>query len=186
MNREKPKPYSVHRHHIIPKYMGGGDSDGNLVTLTVEEHAEAHKALWEEHGNWQDRLAWMSLSRQMTQDEVRLEARRHAVGDFHRGRKRSAETKKRLSEALKGNTNSRGTKIKKPRTDAYRKAQSEAQTGRVHPPRKKIACHKCGKVVAPNAIARWHGDKCGNHNFSHTAESRKKISESKTGKKRAK
>jgi len=32
-----------HIHHIIPKHMGGTDEESNLVELTVEEHAEAHK-----------------------------------------------------------------------------------------------------------------------------------------------
>ena len=51
-----------HNHHIIPKHMGGTDEPSNLIRLTIEEHAEAHRKLYEEHGRWQDRLAWKSLS----------------------------------------------------------------------------------------------------------------------------
>jgi hypothetical protein len=32
-----------HKHHIIPKHMGGTDDSDNLVELTIEEHAEAHR-----------------------------------------------------------------------------------------------------------------------------------------------
>ena len=52
-----------HKHHIIPKHMGGTDDPSNLVELTVEEHAEAHRKLFEEHGRWQDELAWKGLAK---------------------------------------------------------------------------------------------------------------------------
>ena len=38
-----------HKHHIIPKHMGGTDDPSNLIELTVEEHAEAHKILFEKY-----------------------------------------------------------------------------------------------------------------------------------------
>lgn len=50
-----------HQHHIIPRHMGGTDDPSNLIKLTVEEHAEAHKLLYEKHGRWQDYAAWQGL-----------------------------------------------------------------------------------------------------------------------------
>ena len=50
-----------HLHHIIPKHVGGSDDPTNLVKLTVEEHAEAHRLLYEQHGRWQDYVAWQGL-----------------------------------------------------------------------------------------------------------------------------
>ena len=50
-----------HIHHIIPRHLGGTDDPSNLIELTVEEHAEAHRILYETHGRWQDRLAWIGL-----------------------------------------------------------------------------------------------------------------------------
>ena len=41
--------------------MGGNDEPENLIELTVEEHAEAHHILYENHGQWQDYLAWQGL-----------------------------------------------------------------------------------------------------------------------------
>ena len=43
-----------HFHHIIPKHLGGSDDPSNLIRLTVEEHAEAHRKLYEEHGLEED------------------------------------------------------------------------------------------------------------------------------------
>lgn len=59
-----------HNHHIIPKHMGGTDDPTNLIKLTVEEHAEAHKILFEEYGRWQDKLAWQGLSGLIGRDEI--------------------------------------------------------------------------------------------------------------------
>jgi hypothetical protein len=52
-----------HKHHIIPRHMGGTDDPSNLIELTPAEHAEAHKKLYEEHGRWQDYVAWQGLAR---------------------------------------------------------------------------------------------------------------------------
>jgi len=60
-----------HKHHIIPKHVGGTDDETNLVLLTVEEHAEAHRILWEKHGRWQDKIAWQTLSGQINIQEAR-------------------------------------------------------------------------------------------------------------------
>lgn len=60
-----------HIHHIIPKHMGGSNSPENLIKVTVEEHALAHKKLWEEHGFEEDRIAWLALSGQASMDEIK-------------------------------------------------------------------------------------------------------------------
>ena len=51
-----------HKHHIVPRHMGGTDDPSNIVELTVEEHAEAHRKLFEQYGHWQDELAWKGLA----------------------------------------------------------------------------------------------------------------------------
>ena len=87
-----------HKHHIVPKHMNGTNDASNLIELTVEEHAEAHRKLFEEHGRWQDEIAWKALSGQITTAEATIESIKKA----NIGRKASEETKEKLSLARKG------------------------------------------------------------------------------------
>lgn len=43
----------VEVHHIVPRCIGGGDEDENLVALTYREHIFAHKLLAKIHDVWQ-------------------------------------------------------------------------------------------------------------------------------------
>lgn len=38
----------------MPKHEGGTDDPGNVVLLTVQEHAEAHRELYEKNGKIED------------------------------------------------------------------------------------------------------------------------------------
>jgi hypothetical protein len=51
-----------HKHHIIPKHMGGSDDESNLIELTVKEHAEAHLKLYEKYNKHEDLCAYYMLS----------------------------------------------------------------------------------------------------------------------------
>lgn len=62
---------NTHKHHIIPRHMGGTDDPSNLIELTVEEHAEAHHKLYKQSGCPQDLIAWKMLSGQITSDDAR-------------------------------------------------------------------------------------------------------------------
>lgn len=100
----------LHKHHIIPKHAGGTDDPSNLIILTVEEHAEAHKKLYEEYNRWQDEVAYRMLSGQISAQEATLEAIKKAqTGRIHTeeekqkrrlyrlGKKHSEDTKKKIS-----------------------------------------------------------------------------------------
>jgi hypothetical protein len=56
--------------------MGGSDDSSNLIELTVEEHAEAHRILYEEYNNEYDRIAWLSLSGQINISEAKFLAQK--------------------------------------------------------------------------------------------------------------
>jgi hypothetical protein len=57
------------KHHIIPKYAGGSDDPSNIEEITVDEHADRHRILFEKHGNWQDFVAWKGLLKLITSNE---------------------------------------------------------------------------------------------------------------------
>jgi len=137
---------TLHVHHIVPKYLGGTDEPSNLIKLTIEEHAEAHKLLWEQHGNWQDYLAWQGLSKRIDKEELlRLKSHysnigktkspehRQKIGKTLTGRKLSEETRKKMSESRKGNQNRKG----KPMSEELKQLYSEKMTGVKRGPYKK-------------------------------------------------
>jgi hypothetical protein len=97
----------LHRHHIIPRHAGGTDDESNLVYLTVEEHAEAHRLLYEQYGRKQDYLAWKGLAGLIGKDELlkemcSLNSSRPGESNTFYGRKHTEESKKKISENRKG------------------------------------------------------------------------------------
>lgn len=117
-----------HTHHIIPKHMGGTDDPSNLVELTIEKHALAHKKLYEQHGCWQDYVAWKGLEGVMTEEE-RMEimyAARRGKGNHFYGKKHTEETKLKISQNRTG-------KGKIPKPDSMRQKLSERNKGEGNP-----------------------------------------------------
>jgi len=54
--------FMKHKHHIIPKHMGGSNDPSNLIELSVEEHSQAHLELYEEYGKKENLCAYYMLS----------------------------------------------------------------------------------------------------------------------------
>ena len=75
-----------HIHHKIPKHMGGTDEEDNLEELTIEEHAEAHRKLYELHGHWQDYLAGLISKEELIKQMLSEAGKRGAKGQL--GKKR--------------------------------------------------------------------------------------------------
>ena len=65
-----------HKHHIVPRHMGGTDEPSNLTELTIEEHAEAHRILYETYGKHEDYLAWQGLLGLIPKQDIVLEIQR--------------------------------------------------------------------------------------------------------------
>jgi NUMOD3 motif len=112
----------LYRHHIIPRHVGGSDDPSNIKMVTHVEHAEEHRKLYEQHGRWQDKVAWKALTGQIPHEE----ASRQAGILANLGKKRTKETKERMSVSQKGNFNALGSK----RTPNQRLAQSTRTAGR--------------------------------------------------------
>jgi hypothetical protein len=108
-----------HKHHIIPKHMGGTDDPSNIIELSVKEHAEAHKLLWEQYGKEEDRIAWIGLSKTVNKEDIVSELCRLA-GKKGKGKTRTEEFKRQLSEDLVVNG-----KRKKEKNPFYGKKHSD-------------------------------------------------------------
>ena len=145
--------------------MGGTDDPSNLIELTVEEHAEAHRKLFEEHRSTYDFVAWKALSGQITADE----ARRLAVIATWTGRNHTEEAKEKIREARKKqdssgwkwNEESRKAKSKAvkgiPRPKESNAKTSKAMSGIAKP---KVKCPHCGKEGGAPQMRQWHFDNC--------------------------
>ena len=135
----------------------GGNEKENLVKLTIEDHAEAHRLLFEEHRRWQDKIAWQTLSGQISGIEAAQLARRLAnTGDNNPMRRCpgakekmikaktgqtlgpcSEETKRKISEKALGNTRgsfSKGTSRGKgvPKSEETRVKMSLSAKGKIY------------------------------------------------------
>lgn len=157
----------THKHHIIPRHMGGSNDPENLIELTIEEHAEAHKLLFEKHGHWQDYIAWKGLSGQIPIDELRREMTRLAWT----GRKHTEESKQKIKEARSKQVTSEETKRKMSNTrkgipiswntnSATPEANAKRSATMKNIQWQTYTCPHCGKDGKSNAMKRWHFDNC--------------------------
>jgi hypothetical protein len=155
-----------HKHHIIPRHMGGSDKPDNLIELTIEEHANAHKELFEKYNNPYDEIAWKALSSLIDSEEARI----LAVKQKLTGVPKTEEHKRKIREARKFQKSSGwkwsreesrqnlSERMKRlPRTEESNKKRSETMSGVSKP---KIECPHCGKLGGRPQMMQWHFDNC--------------------------
>lgn len=112
-------------HHIIPRSMGGNNSNENLVKLSNKEHYVAHHLLWKIYGNQSMTCAFWMMCNARNNSNVRITARayesiRLAVSLNTKKRMTDPEVRKHLSDINMGHPVSLET----------RKKTSDANTGR--------------------------------------------------------
>ena len=162
-----PKKKNLHRHHIVPKHMGGKDTKENIVYLTAEEHALAHLELYKQHGKYEDAQAFNTLSSQWLSGRS---ISGYKQSPDHIEKRRSATDYKKVSEKLKGRTSpTKGMTFEykpkpkiskallgKPRSDNTKKKISQSLIGRESNNKILFHCIFCKKRVPPSRIDR-HG-----------------------------
>ena len=152
-----------HKHHIIPRHAGGSNDPNNLVYLTVEEHAEAHRKLYEEYGRWEDDVAFKSLSGLIGKDEMWEEIYKNRKTWL--GRKHTEETKKKISETKKRQERLGLTKA---HNEEWRKNQSEKLMGHKSYETQKSAVSKAMKGKPKSEEAkRKMSDHANNRSEEH-------------------
>lgn len=149
--------------------MGGSDEPSNITVLTVEEHAKAHKLLWEKYGKKEDYLAFNCLSGQISKKEIWME--KSKLGGLSlKGKKKPDGFGSKISKSLTGRKLSEETKKKISESHKGKKVSDET---------KKRISNTCKEknIKPPTGFGKdnsFYGRK-------HTEETKKKISDTKKG-----
>lgn len=139
-----------HTHHIIPRHAGGTDDPSNLIELTIEEHAEAHRLLHEQHGRWQDLVAYRGLQGLITEEERMkiMYAARRGKGNYMFGKSCKDFMTEEEINRWKANLSKAGKGKKKP--EGFSKNLSKKNTGAGNPMYGKNPWNK-GKSLGPQS-----------------------------------
>jgi hypothetical protein len=159
----------IHKHHIVPRHIGGSDDPDNLIELSIAEHAEAHRKLYEEYGRWQDKIAWQGLVGLIGHDEILKEMNAARRGENHPfyGKPRADSTRQKISESLKGHNAS----------EATRKIWQQQRTGRVvsEDTKQKISAGNKGKVRSEEYKEKLKVPKSDEHKSKISAGNKGKV-----------
>lgn len=162
-----------HLHHIVPKHIGGTDDQSNLIELTIEEHAEAHRKLYEQYGRVEDKRAWMGLAKMMTGEEIIKEILTSPKSEEHK-RKISEAHKGKPKPWLIGSRNGAGN-AGKPKSEEHKRKISESHKGKkrdefseewkqalknAKAKEPKRTCPHCGLEGKGANMTRYHFDNC--------------------------
>ena len=115
-----------HKHHKIIFKDGKRIRTNELIELTIEEHANEHKRLYEEGGHWQDKLAYEGL--------MKLKKRPNSMKEIHKYRKPESYATygmlgKKQTENQKNTLSKKQKEIWKSMSKKDRKHRSESVKG---------------------------------------------------------
>lgn len=172
-NRKKSKTGIYYeRHHIIPKCLGGSNKKENLILLTAREHFICHWLLARTHPthfgivNAFNRMLYFSAnqsrytpSSRAVQEAKELFAKR--IGELHKGKKRSSEICKNMSESKKKYNPGLATLTMKGKNHSDKtKEKIRNKLKGIPVSFKFVTCPHCNKVGKENVMYRWHFDNC--------------------------
>lgn len=93
-----------HKHHIVPRYLGGSNDSSNIIEVTITQHSMWHFCNYQLWGNWEDYLAHKALSGQIKgQDIIKFKLDRGSKkgGEMFSKRMKEKEFKEKIIQNLK-------------------------------------------------------------------------------------
>lgn len=121
-----------HKHHIIPRHLGGDDSPKNLILLHPYDHAIAHYVRWKIYKTHGDAWAFNRLKAWLDDGGMTMRGMKHdeqakqkisAESSSRLRKPHSDETKAKISAAKKGKpSNRKGQKHTKSTIDRMRQS----------------------------------------------------------------
>ena len=96
--------------------MGGSDDPSNIILLTIENHANAHRQLYEKYNKIEDYFAWKGLEGLLPKQEIILQLQREngrRWGLANIGKNLSEKHKQKIREINLGKRQSEETRAKK-------------------------------------------------------------------------
>lgn len=137
----------VERHHIIPKSLGGSNSQSNIVKLTAREHYICHLLLTKMvNGEARKKMVyalWILSNKTSKKNSRIYQSTRESFAELMKKRKHSPETIEKMKKAQKGKTISQAhrerlrvinTGLVRNFTNEHRENLSKAGKGRVITP----------------------------------------------------
>lgn len=173
-----------HNHHIIPRHAGGTDDPSNIIRLTLLEHAEAHKVLFETYGKLEDKLAWLMLSGRTEEGEETRKILSKIASQTPEARE-----KRRISQLGKKASPKTIEKLRQSHLGKILSSEQKQKIGNAlknHPvskeTREKLRAAHLGKKKPP--LTEEHKRQIGEYsrNRIHSQETKDKISKGNTGK----
>ena len=131
---------TTHLHHLKPKHRGGTDADG-IVEVSIPCHAMFHYCEWKLWGCWQDRVAWLALTKQINPEEISEEIKQQQY--------------KKISQALSGvpKTEEHKQKTSQANKIAYQNPEVIERCRETRPNKKQVQCVETGEVFRSLAEA---------------------------------
>jgi len=115
-----------HKHRIKPGYEGGEYKEGNVVVLSVTQHAMWHFAEWQRKGKSEDFIAWRAISGLISSGEAAREA-------MSLGGKKGAAWNKDPANREKKRQLSLGKRRSKRSKEKMSDSQQERVSSGIHP-----------------------------------------------------
>jgi hypothetical protein len=125
--------------------MGGTDAPENLVLLTVEEHAQAHKELYEKYGKIEDLWASQLLTNQIGYEEgFSLLLKKNAKDTHRKQKERGTGIANSSMQSAKGKISAAKVGLGKNNNANY----------------VRLCCVGCGKETTLPTFKGYHEKKC--------------------------